>query len=319
MSNHAADHADAHGHAPQRSEVTHPLLWTVGLLIGVMIFATTFYQLFRVGQQHAKGEPKIVLVKAGDGEPDHRKLLADNGQAVIDKGEILYGKNCASCHGATGDTNPSNINPTPRNFKKDAFKNANGGGPWGFYTVMTEGYGAGMPAFRNLSSAERWAVVHYVRETWMKPANPTFVVKDKAEVEAKIPAPGAAGGASAEVDPRAVAEPELLHPLMAGWSSNADKAREEIKDWIGRSGVGADAQQSPLFTRLQVLASTQPGRSARLRTAVAQGDRDLALTVLIHEDGAGSADPVFSLASASTINAVWDRLRATPFASGVVK
>ena len=318
MSNHA-DHDAAHGHAPQRPEVTHPLLWTVGLLIGVMIFATTFYQLFRVGQQHAKGEPKIVLAKAGEGEPDHRKLMADNGQAVVDKGEILYGKNCASCHGATGDTNPSNINPTPRNFKKDAFKNANGGGPWGFYSVLSEGYGAGMPAFRNLSPADRWAVVHFVREAWMKTGNPAFVAKDKADVEAKIPAPGAAGGATADVDPRMVAEPELLHPLMAGWSAGANKGRDEVQDWIRRAADSADAAQAPLFARLGVLASTQSGRGARLRAAVAQGDRDLALAVLIREDGAGSADPVFSLASASTINAVWDRLRATPFASGAVK
>jgi mono/diheme cytochrome c family protein len=264
-----------------------------------------------VGVQHAKGEPRIVVHQAGGGEPDHRVLMADYGQAVIDQGEILYGKNCASCHGVAGDSNPNNAKPAPRNFKTEGLKNSNGNGPWGFYSVLIDGYGAAMPAFRNLTPQERWAVTHFVRETMIKPHNPTYAAKDKPEIEAKIPAAGATGGKEVEVDPRTVALPTLLPHLMAGWSAQETPRVAAVAAWIDRADANADPVLAPSFAHLRQLVHDAPGDVERLADALVRNDREAAAKVLIAEDGAGSAKPAFTLLPASTFNALLDRLAAT--------
>ncbi len=307
--------SDDHQHAPGSSEpreLSNPVLWTVGLLVSLVGLAWIFFHFKQVGREHAAGEPVWTLPAQASAGPDHAALIADRSAAVLDRGEVLYGKNCASCHGAQGDSNPSNINPLPRNFHVDAFKNPLGAGPYGFWSVLTNGYGAAMPAFRNLSADERYAVVHFVSETWMKPTNKSYLANDDAKISAQIPAPGA-GGANSEaaIDPRAIVPPETTYQLMAAVSRRATAEREPLARWMADAGTDVGPELAPAFAELRRMFPYQVGRMERLYAASKAQDKAAFVNCLVAEDGSGSADKYFSLMPESTLTKLYARLAET--------
>ncbi len=309
MANHA-DHSDAddHAHPVAPREISHPVLWALGLFASTGALAAVFFHQIDAGRAHARGEPVINLAKAGGGEPDHGALIADISQPVLDQGEILYGKNCASCHGAKGDANPNNTVPAPRNFKTESMKNSLGNGPYAFYHVLTDGYGASMPAFKNLTPAERYAVTHFVRETMIKPSNPAYAAKDPAATTAKIPAAGSSAAGGAQVPPHLVAPPALLPELLAAWSHEDAPRRQAVSAWLETARVGASADLVAPLERLVEIARTQPGRADALLSTVRSGDQAAFITVLVNDAGAGSTDPRFTLMPAPQVQALYARL-----------
>lgn len=304
-----------HQHVPGSSEpreLSHPLLWTVGLVISLTALAWIFFHFKQVGRQDAAGEPVWTLPAKSTAGPDHAALIEDRSPAVIDRGEVLFGKNCAACHGPQGNTNPSNTNPPPRNFHVEAFKNPLGAGPYGFWSVLTNGYGSAMPAFRNLSPEDRYAVVHFVSETWMKPTNKAYAATDDAKVAAQIPAADAAGaGPEVEVDPRTITPPETAYPLMAAVARQEAAEQLRMHQWLADSGTDCGPQLAPAFARIQQILPRQAGRLERLLAVVKAQDKAAFTATLVGEDGAGSADPVFSLMSQDTMNKLYARLAET--------
>jgi mono/diheme cytochrome c family protein len=304
-----------HQHVPGSSEpreLSHPLLWTLGLLASVSVLAWVFFHFKQVGRQDAAGEPVWTLPAKATAGPDHAALIADRSQAVLDRGEVLYGKNCAACHGPHGDTNPSNTNPPPRNFHTEPFKNPLGAGPYGFWMVLTNGYGSAMPAFRNLTPEDRYAVVHFVSETWMKPTNKAYAASDDAKVTAQIPAADAAGaGAEAEIDPLTVTPPETAYPLMAAVALKDATEQVRLERWLADAGTDSGPQLAPAFARLGQILPRQSGRIERLFAAVKAQDKAGFAATLVGEDGAGSADPVFSLMPEETMSKLYARLAET--------
>jgi len=304
-----------HQHVPGSSEpreLSNPILWTAGLVISIVALAWVFFHFKQVGREDAAGEPAWTLPAKSSAGPDHAALIADHSQAVIDHGEVLYGKNCASCHGPQGNTNPSNSNPAPRNFHSEPFKNPLGAGPYGFWSVLTNGYGAAMPAFRNLTPEDRYAVAHFVRETWMKPTNKAYMASDDAKVVAQIPAAGAAGaGAEQEIDPLAVTPPETAYPLMAAVARQETAERAHLVQWLSDAGTDAGPELAPAFARMRQIFPRQVGRLERLFAAAKSQDKAAFTATLVGEDGAGSADPVFSLMPDGTMNQLYARLAET--------
>jgi mono/diheme cytochrome c family protein len=294
-------------------EISNPVLWTVGLLGAVAGLAFVFFHFKQVGREEAKGEPVWTLpVKAAG--PDHAALIADKSQAVIDRGEVLYSKNCASCHGAAGDTNPSNVNPKPRNFHAEPLKGKWGSGPYGFYMTLTDGYGGAMPAFRNLPAEDRYAVGHFIRETWMKPnAQATgYTEKDADAIVKQIPAAGAAGAAGGEeIDPTTVQPPKTTYPLLAAVAQAEQQDRANLVRWLSDAATDCGPELTPSFRHLRAQWPTQNGRLARLYTATRQQDKADFAAVLVGEDGSGSADPFFSLQSEDTLRKLFARLAET--------
>src|SRR4051812_26886911 len=185
-------HGDDHGaHAPEPREITHPAIWTVGLVAMSLFLVWVFFHEISLGHAAARGEPSVPdLMRAEGGgppEPDHLKLIQDRSPEVLEKGQEVYAKNCATCHGMNGDLK-GGTNAQARNFHTDAFKNPCGGGPYGLFLVVTNGYGA-MPGLKNIDPASRYAVVHYVRETWVKTDNAkNYVAEDPPGIQKEIPA-----------------------------------------------------------------------------------------------------------------------------------
>jgi len=92
--------------------------------------------------------------------------------ADIAHGKVVYKRECVMCHGASGDGEGAAahlLTPRPRNFQLGVFKlrsTASGQPPTDadLFRTITEGLpGSMMPAFRELSERERWALVAVVK------------------------------------------------------------------------------------------------------------------------------------------------------------
>ena len=305
-----SSNAEHRAGATEPRELTNPVLWTAGLLVSIAGLAFAFFHFKEVGREHSKGEQRWAVATAGGGEPDHQALSEDRSQAVLDRGEALYAKNCVSCHGTNGDAPVGN--PPPRNFHTEAFKNPLGGGPYGFYDVLTKGYKS-MPAYSaTLSAEDRYAVAHYVRESFMKPKNPAYVAKDDAKIVAQIPAKGAGGGAAAaELDPQAINPAAPTFALMAVIAQRSQESRTALHNWLGEARVDCGKTLTPVFAHFDIIFGSQNGRIGHLHAAAMSKDRPAFDAVLMAEDGAGSADPFFSLLPAATVDQLYTRLTAT--------
>jgi len=261
-------------HAQDPAERSHPLLWTAGMLLIIAVLIGWFVHFYGEGVTHGRELGKLAAKKKEQAEPDHRALIANKGGDVIDRGSILYAKNCASCHGQQGNTNPSNMNPPPRNFQADAFKNANGGGPHALYLVLTNGYAGGrMPSFSaSLSPEDRYAVAHYLRESFVKTNNKIAYVDDAKALLDAIPAPGAGAGAEVQVAPALRQPPKEVFALMQGVSQQAATEAAAATAWLNQAKVGA---QGPVAGAIAALDRRLSGTGALvdLRRAVAAGDR----------------------------------------------
>ncbi len=89
---------------------------------------------------------------------------------LIQKGMAVYTTNCLSCHGEKGDGNgPAGayMNPKPRNFGEGKFKA--GGKPEQLFKTVTSGLsGTAMAPFGHLPEEDRWAVIYYVTDAFIK-------------------------------------------------------------------------------------------------------------------------------------------------------
>lgn len=92
---------------------------------------------------------------------------------MLTKGQELYKTNCASCHGEQGAGNGpagATLNPPPRNFTVLTGW-TNGPSVDQMYKTLHDGITArGMASFSNIPPAERFALIHYVRNFAQYPA-----------------------------------------------------------------------------------------------------------------------------------------------------
>ncbi len=113
---------------------------------------------------------------------------------LLEKGKVAYAVNCVSCHGELGDgMGPVGalLNPKPRNFAVDPFKN--GETPGQVFTSVTAGIPTTvMVPFGHLPEDDRWGLTYYVISFRPVKAPPPAKSKTdktpKSEKRAKAPA-----------------------------------------------------------------------------------------------------------------------------------
>jgi len=112
---------------------------------------------------------------------DHAGIIADLDDDAFDRGERIYDRVCANCHG-THDREGSL--PTSPRFAKSKLKN--GTDPYRMYQTVTHGYGL-MVAQRWMVPQQKYDVVHFIREEYFREDNPDQYVKVDNEYLEKLP------------------------------------------------------------------------------------------------------------------------------------
>ncbi|HTO96308.1 MAG TPA: cytochrome c [Myxococcales bacterium] len=96
----------------------------------------------------------------GEGTPPKRSA------ALLQRGKATYAIFCVACHGERGAGDGSvapTLNPKPRNFATERFKQGAAVGQ--IFETLGKGVpGTAMVKFTNLSDEERWALAWYVLE-----------------------------------------------------------------------------------------------------------------------------------------------------------
>lgn len=106
---------------------------------------------------------------------DHAGLLRDLDARSFVRGKAIYQRVCANCHGTQDQ--PGSMPTSPR-FVDGKLKN--GADPLRMYRTLTEGYAMMTPQYWMVPE-QKYDVIHYIREAFFKPHNPTqYVAVDEA-------------------------------------------------------------------------------------------------------------------------------------------
>ena len=304
----SAAHDDTHA-APEQPEVSHPLLWSVCIFAIMTFLVWLFFHYLFQGMHAARHHEPLAVHSTGEVEPNHELLAKNIAPEVLDAGAVIFNAKCANCHGSQGNSNPTNLKPAPRNFHTDAWKNPNGGSPYALYLVLTKGLGT-MPAFQSLTPEQRYAVNHYIVETWVKTSNKVcYEPENSDEIKKQIPPPGVAGVHGAEHHPEDIEAKAPVLPLMAGLAKNEDVQVMGVRAWAELARLSAKSDNLMLVDSLVTLVNAEPGLGQMVQAAVKDNDRARFGVLLTSSDGSGAVHANFNLASADHIGGLFEFLK----------
>jgi putative heme-binding domain-containing protein len=138
---------------------------------------------------------------------DHGGLIGGwNGEA-LQRGEAIYRRVCANCHGTRERVGSL---PTSLRFAEGKFKN--GSDPLSMYNTLTRGFGL-MAAQTWMVPSQKYDVIHYIRETYLRPHNAgQFVAVDQAYLS-RLPKGDTRGPEPSKIEPWSAMDygPTLAH------------------------------------------------------------------------------------------------------------
>ena len=121
-------------------------------------------------QPKAGGRP---IVEGGTGwvqaleRSDHAEIVGSWNDKTLEEGAAIYKSLCVVCHGTKEQ--PGSL-PTALRFAEGQFKN--GSDAYSMYLTLTKGFGQMVPQ-PQYTTAQKYAVIQYIRETFLRPHNPT--------------------------------------------------------------------------------------------------------------------------------------------------
>ncbi len=124
--------------------------------------------------------PSAIALKLPEYEShiDHAGIIARLNGDSLRRGEAVYNRLCVNCHGS--HTEAGSL-PTSPKFARDRLKN--GSDPYAMYQTLTRGYGLMTPQ-PALVPEEKYDVIHFIREAYFKPHNPSQYVRvDRAYLD----------------------------------------------------------------------------------------------------------------------------------------
>ncbi|MFQ5733618.1 MAG: c-type cytochrome, partial [Planctomycetaceae bacterium] len=143
---------------------------------------------------------------------DHAGLIASWDRKSFERGKAIYNLLCINCHGTK--KRPGSL-PTSLRFASGKFKN--GRDPYSMYQTLTYGFGMMVPQAWMVPQ-QKYDVIHYVRETYLKPHNPgQYAAVDDAYLK-RLPKGNTRGPAPRAYAPWAGMNygPTLIHSYEAG-------------------------------------------------------------------------------------------------------
>ncbi len=100
-------------------------------------------------------------------EADHKRIVGAWDHNSLDRGARIYNGLCITCHGT--DKVEGTL-PTALRFHEGEFKN--GKDPLSMYNTLTKGFNLMVPQ-PWMTPQQKWDVIHYLREAFVKEANPS--------------------------------------------------------------------------------------------------------------------------------------------------
>ncbi|TWU58351.1 Cytochrome c [Rubripirellula reticaptiva] len=151
-------------------------------LIASLITQRDFLDLARYVMEVAAGGPEKsdnlkpsaeqLAVQDDTKNLDHAGIIKKLGKRDFDEGASIYHGYCFNCHGSDGNT-PSL--PTARAFGTQKLRF--GADPYRMFLTLSHGNGL-MAPMSHLTPKERYQVVHYLREQFMKSSNSEYFQVD---------------------------------------------------------------------------------------------------------------------------------------------
>lgn len=112
---------------------------------------------------------------------DHAGMISSFDRQSFKRGEAIYNRLCINCHG-THDK-PGSL-PTSLRFASGKFKN--GSDPYTMYQTLTRGFGMMVPQMWMVPQ-QKYDVIHYVCEAYLKSHNEAQYVKPTADYLTSLP------------------------------------------------------------------------------------------------------------------------------------
>jgi putative heme-binding domain-containing protein len=135
-----------------------------------------------------------VVIAEYEKDIDHAGLIRAWDDKSLRRGEAIYTRVCANCHGTKDQAGSL---PTSPKFASHVFKN--GSDPYSLYQTLTRGYGMMAPQTW-MVPRQKYDLIHYLRETYLKPHNPTQYTKTDATYLAALPKGTTFGPAAVNVE-----------------------------------------------------------------------------------------------------------------------
>jgi hypothetical protein len=98
---------------------------------------------------------------------DHGEIVRGWNEKSLAEGKAIYTQLCIVCHGTKEQ--PGSL-PTALRFTEGPFKN--GSDPHSLYLTLTKGFGQMVPQ-PQYTTQQKYAVIQYIRETFLRPHNPS--------------------------------------------------------------------------------------------------------------------------------------------------
>ncbi len=163
-------------------------------LVNQLQSRTQFYDLVKYIAEITKGGPQRAVqlkpigislepepLPAYEAKIDHAGMIRSLNQQSFKRGQKIYQLNCQSCHGTATEVGSM---PTSLRFVSGQFKR--GGDPYSMYQTLTHGYSM-MVAQRHLVPQQKYDVIHYIREAFVKPKNQSQYKAVTADYLAELP------------------------------------------------------------------------------------------------------------------------------------
>jgi len=112
---------------------------------------------------------------------DHRRYIQDDSKEVISLGRQVYQQTCHNCH---GDINLPGSIPGALRFGEGEFQHGND--PYTMYQTITRGWRLMAPQMQ-LVPREKYAVIHYIRDEYLKDFNSSQYFDVTEEYLATLP------------------------------------------------------------------------------------------------------------------------------------
>jgi putative heme-binding domain-containing protein len=126
---------------------------------------------------------------------DHAGMIAGLGPENFRRGEAIYSRVCANCHGTTNQ--PGSLPTAPR-FTAGTLKN--GSDPFRMYRTLTDGFGQ-MAAQTWMVPRQKYDVIHYIREAYFRRHNSSQYFRVDGAYRGQLPKGTSRGPAPAAIEP----------------------------------------------------------------------------------------------------------------------